>query len=125
MNNNLTVKTLSYNLVYSDKDGSLRRETSRGVTLPSELTIRHQDYIDSSTKKAGKRSVVRIDRTVAGTDGTPIIVSAYLVVAVPIDPIVSSSSDVLEIVAELAEMIKTDGTTHLDLADDIFVNGEQ
>lgn len=125
MNSNLTVKTLAYNLVYSDKDGSLRRETSRGVSLPSELTIRNQPYVDSVTKVPGKRTVLRIDRTIAGTDGKPIVVSAYLVSAVPLDPIVSSSNDVLEIIAELAEIIKTDGTTHLDLADEIFVNGEQ
>jgi len=124
MNNNLTVKTLSFNLVYSDKGGSLRRETSRGASLPTELTIRHQDYIDSQTKKPGRRSVLRFDRTVAGTDGKPVVCSAYLVVAVPTDPIISST-DILAGIAQIAEMVKLDGTTHLDLDDDIFVNLEQ
>lgn len=125
MNNDITVKTLNFNLVFSDEAGSLRRETSRGVSLPTEITVRHQDIVDSATKLPTKRSVLRIDRTIAGTSGSPIVVSAYLVVAVPKDPIVHSTNDVLEVIAELAEMIKTDGTTHLDLADNIFVNGEQ
>jgi len=75
------------------------------------------------TKKSGKRTVLRFDRYVAGTDGNPIAVSAYLVVAVPLDTAIASS-DVLAVIARINGVL--DATSpNLDLGDEIFVSGEQ
>lgn len=123
MNNNLTISTLSFNLSYNDKAGSERREVSRGVNLPEIMSIKSQPYVDSATKVEGKRTVLRFDRHVEGTDGKPIAVSAYLVVAVPSDAAVTSG-DVLAVIARINGVI--DATSpNLDLGEEIFVTGEQ
>lgn len=124
MQNDLTISTLTFSLQASDlKDGSKRREVSRGVNLPEIMTIKSKDYVDSATKKAGKSTVVRFDRYVAGTDGSPIAVSAYLVVMVPTD-VAITSADVLAVVSRINGVI--DATApNLDLADEIFVGGQQ
>lgn len=124
MNADLTISTLAYKLAFSDKaNGSERREISRGVNLPEVMTIKHQAYTDSSTKLVGRRSVLRFDRHIALTDGRIVPVSAYLVVAVPSDPNIGSS-DVLAVVERIVNTIQEDDTG-LDLADEIFVTGEQ
>lgn len=123
MNADLTLSTLTFALSYSDKTGSLRREVSRGPSLPEELSIKHQAYVDSATKLPGTRSVVRIDRHVALTDGRVAPVSAYLVVTVPNDAAVVSA-DVLAAVERIAQIIQEDDTG-LDLADEIFVGRQQ
>lgn len=125
MNTNLTVSALSFNLVYSDKTGSLRRETSRGATLPTELLVKHQDYIDSTTKKPGKRTVVRLDYYMAMTDGVIRPVSYYAVCAKPIDPLVTVTiTNAIE--AMLTNLMHSaTNTDGLDLKDEILGNGEQ
>lgn len=123
MNPALTLSTLTFNQSFSDKSGSERREVSRGVNLPEVLTIKHQSYVDSATKMPGTRSVVRLDRHVAITDGRIVPVSAYLVVTVPNDAAILSS-DVLASVERIAQIIQEDDSG-LDLADEIFVNHEQ
>jgi hypothetical protein len=122
MNNNLTISTLSFNLSFNDKAGSERREVSRGVNLPEVMTVKSQPYVYSATKVAGKRTVLRFDRYVEGTDGKPIAVSAYLVVAVPQDAAVESA-DVLAVIARINGVL--DATSpNLDLGEEIFVTGE-
>lgn len=123
MNANLTIDTLSFNEVYSDKTGSLRRETSRGVNLPTELKIAHQDYVDSATKLPGKRSLARFDRAVELTDGRSAPVSAYIVVTHPSDAAIEGS-DILAVVQHLISLLQEDDSG-LDLMDEIFVNKEQ
>lgn len=123
MNSNLTIDTLSFNQVYSDKSGSLRRETSRGVNLPTELKIAHQPYTDSATKLPGTRSLARFDRTVELTDGKTAVVSAYLVVTVPSDTAIVSA-DVTAVVQHVVSLIQEDDSG-LDLMDEIFVAREQ
>lgn len=124
MNNNLTISTLSFNMRHNDAtEGSERREVSRGVNLPEVMTIKSQDYIDSKTKVPGRRTVLRFDRYVAGSDGQPIPVSAYLVVSTPKDAAITSA-DVLAVIARINGVIDTT-SPNLDLGDEIFVNGEQ
>lgn len=124
MTNDLTISTLSFTLKgNSPKDGSERREISRGVNLPEVMTIKTQDYIDSKTKVSGKRTVLRFDRTVAGSDGQPLVVSAYLVCMVPTDTAVVSA-DVLAVIARINGVI--DATSpNLALDEEIFVGGQQ
>jgi len=123
MNANLTIDTLSFNQVYSDQAGSLRREVSRGVNLPTELKIAHTEYTDSSTKLKGTRSLARFDRKVELSTGVIAPVSAYVVVTRPTDADVTST-DILAVVQHLISLLQEDDTG-LDLMDEIFVNGEQ
>lgn len=125
MNANLTIDTLSFNQVYSDKSESLRREVSRGVNLPTECRISHQDYVDSKTKVSGKRHLVRFDRYVSFSSGIIAPVSAYAVVAVPTDTGVTSA-DVLAVVQHLNNVLfASTQTAGLDLKDEVFVSQEQ
>lgn len=125
MDQNLTVSTLAFNQIFSDQvAGSMRREISRGVNLPEEMTIKHQTYTDSKTKVKGTRSVLRFDRYVASAlNGQPIPVSAYLVVTTPEDTGVTSA-DVLAVIERIVNTIQEDDTG-LDLADEIFVGRQQ
>lgn len=123
MTSDITLDTLSFKLVYSDKTGSLRREISRGVNLPEELKIAHADYVDSATKLPGKRSLARVDRTVAITGGGTAPVSAYVVVTHPNDAAIVSA-DILAVVQRLVTLLQEDDSG-LDLMDEIFVNKEQ
>lgn len=124
MNADLTISTLTFKLASSGKtEGSERREISRGVNLPEVMTVRHQEYTDSATKRKGVRSVLRFDRYIAAVDGNIIPVSAYLVVTTPSDPNVATA-DVAAVVERIVNTIQEDDTG-LDLADEIFVNREQ
>jgi hypothetical protein len=125
MNSNITVSTLSFNLIYSDKTGSLRREISRGASVPTELLIKHQDYVDSVTKVAGKRTLVRFDYYMTMTDGVIRPVSYYAVLAAPTDPLVTSGiSDTLE--NYMTNLLHSaTNTSGLDLQTEILGNKEQ
>jgi hypothetical protein len=125
MNNNITVSALSYNLIYSDKSGSLRREIARGATLPTELSIKHQEYVDSATKKAGVRTLVRFDHKMTMTDGKIEPVSLYLVLARPNDPLVTAAI-ITALEAQMVNLLHgTTNTNGLDLEGEILANGEQ
>jgi hypothetical protein len=125
MNSNITVSGLAFNLIYSDKTGSLRREISRGASLPTELLIKHQDYIDSATKVAGRRTLVRFDYYMAMTDGVIRPVSYYAVLAAPTDPLVTSTiTDGLE--SMMTNLLHSStNTSGLDLQTEILANKEQ
>lgn len=125
MNTNLTVSTLSFNLIYSDKTGSLRRETSRGASLPTELLIKHQEYVDSGTKKPGIRTLVRLDYYMTMTDGVIRPVSLYTVLARPTDPLVTAAI-ITSIESMMVNLLHgTTNTSGLGLEDEILSNGEQ
>lgn len=125
MNSNLTIDTLTFNQVYSDKSESLRREISRGVNLPTEMRVAHQEYVDSKTKVKGMRHLVRFDRFVTLSTGAIVPVSAYTVVTVPKDASVVSA-DVLAVVQHLNNaLFASTQTSGLDLKDELFVNQEQ
>lgn len=127
MNNNLTIDTLSFNLAYSDKSGSKRLEVSRGVNMPTTMTISHQTVIDSKTKSPTRRSVLRFDRTQVVDNGASSAslgdVSAYIVVSVPLGAEVVNT-DILAVIQLLISTLQEDDSG-LDLMDEIFVNQEQ
>lgn len=126
MNDNLTVSGLAFNQIYSDKtDGSLRRESSRGASLPTELLIKHQDYVDSVTKVPGKRTLVRFDHYMTMTDGVIRPVSLYTVLARPTDPLVTASI-ITALEALMVNLLHgTTNTNGLDLEGEILSNREQ
>lgn len=116
----LTINTLSFNQKWSDEDGSVRTETSRGVNLPTEMKIAHAKYTDSKTKLPGNRSLVRFDRTVAGVGGNPVVVSAYVVVMVPEDTAIVAG-DITAVVGHILGLL--DNTSpNLDKVSDVFVS---
>lgn len=121
MNNNLTIDALGFNLVFSDKAGSERREVSRGVNLPEVMSVRHVEITDSKTKKLATQSSLRFERHLLSSDLTTVVpVTATLTVRVPKDTGVVSA-DVLAVIQRVVSTVA--GT--LILADEIFVNREQ
>ncbi len=125
MNNDITVSTLSYKLIYSDKSGSVRRETARGANLPTELLIKHQEYVDSATKKAGVRTLVRLDHYMTMTDGKIEPVSLYIVLARPNDALVTAAI-ITALEAQMVNLLHgTTNTNGLDLEGEILSNREQ
>jgi len=115
----LTINTLTFAQKWSDESGSFRNEVSRGANLPTELRIAHSKYTDSKTKLPGTRSLVRFDRTVAGSAGNPVVLSAYVVVTVPTDTGIVNA-DITAVVGHLLGLL--DNTSpNLDKVSDIFV----
>lgn len=125
MTNDITVSGLAYKLIYSDKSGSLRREIARGVSIPTELLIKHEPYTDSKTKVPGIRTLVRFDYYMAMTDGVIRPVSLYSVLAAPTDPLVTAAI-VTSLEAQLVNLLHgTTNTSGLDLEGEILSNKEQ
>lgn len=124
----ITHAALVFTNAYSDKvTGSLYRNTAAGPNLPREITIKHQRTIDKATKKASRRSMLRVDRTIIGSDGLPIVVSAYMVVIVPEDPNVVAAH-ILDAAFGLGRSSQDTGgayTGYDPLAEAVFVNGLQ
>jgi len=129
MNNDLTIKTKSVKLVYSDKDGSLRKAATGDVVAVGKLslTIGHQDYIDSKTKASGRRHVVRFQQDAINiTTGQPLVSYAQLTVGRPSDTTITDA-DVLAMVDSIRQMIATTSAdaNALNLATNLFVTEEQ
>lgn len=125
MNNNLTVSSLAFNLIYSDKSGSLRREVSRGVSTPTELLIKHEPYVDSKTKVSGIRTLVRLDYYMTMTDGVIRPLSFYCVLAQPSDPLVTAAI-ITAVEAMMMNLLHgTTNTSGLDLEGEILSTKEQ
>ncbi len=124
MNQDLTVSALSFKMQYSDKTGSLRRETSRGINLPEIMQIKHQPYKDSATGRPGVQSALIFEYHKATSDGQILPVArATLKVQSLVDSNVGSS-EILAVVERIVHTIQEDDLG-LDLADEIFVNKEQ
>jgi hypothetical protein len=125
MNADITVSTLSFKTIYSDQSGSLRRETSRGASLPTEILIKHQDYIDSRTKVPGKSTLVAVDYYMTMTDGVIRPVRLQTVLRRPEDPLVTQAI-ISSIEAMLVNLLHgTTNTNGLGLEDEILSNREQ
>lgn len=124
MDNNLTIDTKVFNMGYSDKTGSLRRETSRGSNLPELMQVKHQSYTDSVTKRPGNQSVLIFEYTKALADGTIAVVARA---SLKVQSLTDSNVGTAEIQAVLSRIIGTiqEDDSGLDLGDEIFVNREQ
>lgn len=129
MNSNLTLKTKAFNLVFSDKDGSLRKAAPLDVVSTGQLsmTVAHQPYVDSKTKVSGIRSVMRFQHdTVNPTTGKPLVGFAQITVGRPSDPTIVSA-DILAIVDCLRQAIASTSADAgaLDLGTAFAVTNEQ
>jgi len=125
MNADITVSGLAFKLIYSDKDGSLRREISRGASLPTEILIQHRDYTDTRTKVLSKSTTVRIDYHMVMTDGVVRPVSLQTVLRRPDDVLVTAGI-ITAIEAMLVNLLHgTSNTSGLDLEGEILSVREQ
>lgn len=125
MDNNLTISTLTFNLV-SGPDavaGSVRKEVSRGVNLPEIMSVKSQETTNSKTKVKETRTTLRFDRHLELNSGTIGSVAAQLTVIAPKDVNVTTA-DVLAVVERIVHTIQEDDSG-LNKAEAIFVNGEQ
>jgi hypothetical protein len=98
--------------------------------LPHTLRIAHQDAIDSRTKVATRRSLMRVDMTHLDTGGvnpSPLQVSVQLVVVKGKDTYAPSQTAIELAVDTLIQALTGTAAdaSALDLADEIFVNEEQ
>lgn len=83
MNADLTFNTIVFKKAWDLKDESLRQSTTRGVNTPDKLILKSQDYVDATTKVAGRRYTGRVDRIDVDANLAEIQTSAYFVIAVP------------------------------------------
>lgn len=127
MNADITLKTRAFNLIYSDKTESLRRNTTDGAAEPYELRIAHTPYTDKATGVAGTRSVLRLDvHKVIDESTKPLVGSAYMVVVRP-HHAEFTTEVVTDMVAIICQALVGTGAdaNALGLDEEIFVNNEQ
>jgi hypothetical protein len=109
MNADLTVKTKVLKLVYSDKDGSLRRGITNEIVSVGQcsLTIAHEDYTDAVTKVKGIRSVMRFQQDAANvTTGQPLRAYAQLTIGRPSDNTITDA-DILALIDCIRQLTAT------------------
>jgi len=124
MNTDLTISTLSFVGSYSDVSGSLRREISRGMNLQERMYIKHQDFVDSKTKRSGKQSALIFEFDKALADGTIATVARATLKVQTLTDTAVGSTEVLAVLERIINTIQEDDSG-LDLGDNIFVNKEQ
>lgn len=130
MNADITLNTLVYAQVYSDKGESLRRNSSLGATKPRNLTIAHQAAVDSKSKLATSRNLIRHDQTIADAVGVilPVPVSVYLVCSYPTGgDATQTATAISDGIIAIKQLISGTGAdaNALNLATAILTNGEQ
>lgn len=94
MNADLTFNTIVFKKSFDEKDMSVRQSTARGINTPDLMKIMTQDYVDASTKVAGRRFTGRIDRQCVDANGQTYVTSAYFVFAVPSNALAADVTDV-------------------------------
>lgn len=130
MNDNLVIKSGTFNLVYKDKGGSLRKAapgTPFSAGASGSISIAHQPYVDSATKKSGRRSVLRFQLEKSNAAGEANIAYAQLIVGRPDDSVTVPDSDILALVDCIRQYIAgtaADGLA-LNLASEFAVTGLQ
>jgi len=84
MNADLTFNSIVFKKAWDNQDESLRQSTARGVNTPDKMSIKTQSYVDCTTKVAGRRYTLRVDRFDVDANLQQIVTSAYVVIAVPV-----------------------------------------
>lgn len=124
MDKDLTLDSLSFIGTSFEETGSVRKEVSRGASLPEILTIRHSTVVDSASKRKSRRSVVRVDRHLAMTDGEILPVATWVVHQSPIDAAVTSA-EIVATAQRITSLLSDEATSGLDLKEEIFAGGQQ
>jgi hypothetical protein len=124
MDPNLTISSLTFTQRYSDKEGSLREEISRGVSLPERMLVKHQSYVDSVTKRPGTQSALIFEFVKALADGSVAVVARATLKVQSLTDTNVGSTEILAVLERVISTIQEDDSG-LDLGDNIFVNREQ
>jgi len=106
MNADLTFNTIVYKKTFDEKGRSERQSTARGVNIPDVMVVRSQDYVDSTTKVAGKQYNARIDRVNIDGNGQRYTTSCYFVFQVPE---IAVSGDVTDVTTTFKALIADSG----------------
>lgn len=123
MNSNLTISGRTFNLAYADKNGSERRNTARGTSLPDVMTIKHQQ-----TKEADgvtrTRSLLKFDRYVTLSTGEIRSVTGQMQVIAPVDANVTLT-DIMAVTNDMLNVTNNNPAVNgLDQAAAVFSNKE-
>lgn len=124
MDANLTISTLTFTQRYSDKNESLREEVSRGVSTPERMFVKHQEYIDSATKRPGRQSALIFEYVKPLADGTIATVARATLKVQSLTDTAVTSTEILAVLERVINTIQEDDSG-LDLGDNIFVSREQ
>jgi hypothetical protein len=130
MDNNLTLFGVTYAMNYSDKDGSKRTNNGLGANMPRELRIAHMEAVDSKSKLATHRCLVRHDQAVVDGDGNilPLPASVYITVVYPkLGSSASVGAAITDGTIALRQIISPTAAdaAALNLSSAIFTNHEQ
>jgi hypothetical protein len=114
--------------LYLSKAGRTMEYAQSGETpnLEHRIKISHLE-VGSSTKQR-RRSLLRVDKTIAGVDGSPVTISGYVVLDIPIGNI-SNLTDTKHVAAEVMSLFASLGASTTILYDctgygaDALVNG--
>lgn len=126
MNDNLTIKSGVFSLVYKDQGGSLRRAPSGtpfSTGAVGSVSIAHSPMVDSQTKKPGTRSMLRVQIDKPAADGSNTVAYAQLIVGRPTDSVTIPDSDILALVDSIRQLIASTSAdaSALNLASDFAV----
>jgi hypothetical protein len=130
MNNNIALKSKSYDLVYSDMSKSLRRSITDGNAFPHSLEIGHQDVVDGKTKLPMRQSRLYLAMTHVDTGGTnpaaaPLTVQITVRKGTGLNaPTTAAIELAVDSVIQALAGTGADASA-LDLADDIFASEQQ
>jgi hypothetical protein len=83
MNADLTYNSIVFAKSFDEKDGSERRDTTRGINSPDVLTIRSTAYVDPVTKVPGTRYTAEFRRHDLDAAGVAYASKASFSIAVP------------------------------------------
>lgn len=118
---NATISTLSFIHNYTDVDGSLRTEVSRGVNLPETMEVKRQVVLNKALNCNVTETAVIFKAYYTCSDSTIRPVTATLKLQVPVDSGIDSTE-------ALAPIVRVNGlidptSPNLDAATDIFISG--
>jgi hypothetical protein len=94
MNADLTFNSVVFKKQFDNELLSQRQSIARDINTPDQMVIRSQNYVDSTTKVAGKQFNLRIDRQDLDANLVKIITSASVTIRVP-NTVTQAQLDVL------------------------------
>lgn len=83
MDSDQTYNSIVFAKSYDKENESKRQSIARGINTPDVMMIRSQDYVDSTTKIAGKRYTCRVERHDLDANNARIISVASFTFQVP------------------------------------------
>lgn len=78
-----TSPTIAYDKAFDLKEESLRLSVARGVNLPDNLRIKQVSFVDPTTKVAGTRTTVQMERVIVDANLNRLVPRIYAVAEIP------------------------------------------